>query len=247
MFAPAMSSSSLKIAWAAAAVSAAAAVGVWVYANDPVRQANVTLLRETSEEARRLDAENKKLSATMPKDEEVNALRRTNAEMLRIRTETLQARRDTAALNRSTNAQPAAAAPELADLSTENQRLRAEALALVNRAAAVPTEMAVTAAAPVRSSAADSGRIMLEMMRRLREQGADPEAIRATAGGLRKYVQENGTSPTSPADLSKYLPADVLEKLKGESFELVQKNADGTTYLSTNATGIVIRKESPKP
>ncbi len=242
-----MSSSSLKIAWIVAAVSCAGAVGVWVYANDPVRQADVTLLRETSEEARRLDAENKKLSATMPKDEEVAALRRTNAEMLRIRTETLQARRDTAALNRSTNAQPAAVVPELAELSTENQRLRAEALALVNRAAAVPTEVAVTAAAPVRSSAADSGRIMLEMMRRLREQGADPETIRATALGLRKYVQENGASPASPTDLSKYLPPDVLEKLKGESFELVQKSADGTTYFSTNATGVVIRKESPKP
>lgn len=242
-----MSSSSLKIAWTLAALGSAAAVGVWVFANDPVKQADFTLLRETSEEARRLDAENKKLSATMPKDEEVAALRRTNAEMLRIRTETLQARRDSAALNRSTNALPVAAAPELADLSTENQRLRAEALTLVNRAATVPTEFAVSATVPARTSAADSSRIMLEMMRRLREQGADPEAIRATAGGLRKYLQENGTAPSSPADLSKYLPPDVLEKLKGESFELVQKSADGTTYFSTNATGVVIRKESPKP
>lgn len=241
-----MSSSSLKIAWAAAAISAAAAIGAWVYANDPVRQADFTLLRETSEEARRLDTENKKLSATMPKDEEVTSLRRTNAEMLRIRTETLQARRDTAALNRSTNAQPSAVVPELADLSTENQRLRAEALALVNKPNAVQPAASAAPGVPIRTAATDS-RAALAMVTRLREQGADAESIRTVVSGLRRYQQENGATPTSPEDLSKYVPADILEKLKGEPFELVQKSADGTTYFSTNATGVVIRKESPKP
>lgn len=242
-----MSSSSLKIAWAAAAISAAAAIGAWVYANDPVRQADFILLRETSEEARRLDTENKKLSATMPKDEEVTSLRRANAEMLRIRTETLQARRDTAALNRSTNAQPAAVVPELADLSTENQRLRAEALALVNKPNAVQPAASAAPGVPIRTAATDSTRAMLAMVTRLREQGADAESIRTVVSGLRRYQQENGAAPTSPEDLSKYVPADILEKLKGEPFELVQKSADGTTYFSTNATGVVIRKESPKP
>lgn len=241
-----MSSSSLKIAWVLAAVSSAAAVGAWVYANDPVKAADVILLRETSEEARRIEAENKRLTAQTPKDEDIVSLRRTNAEMLRVRTETLQARREIALLNKSTNALPTAT-PELAELSTENQRLRAEALTIANRTASVPPEVVPVPGLAARAPGADSGRVMLEMMRRLREQGADAETIRTTAGGLRKYLQENGTAPTSPADLSKYLPADILEKLKGESFELVQKSADGTTYFSTNATGVVIRKENIKP
>ncbi len=241
-----MSSSSLKIAWVLAAISSAAAVGAWVYANDPVKAADLILLRETSEEARRIEAENKRLAAQTPKDEDIASLRRTNAEMLRIRTETLQARRDVALLNKSTNALPAAA-PELAELSTENQRLRAEALTIANRTANVIPEVVPVSGVAARAPGADSGRVMLEMMRRLREQGADAETIRTTAGGLRKYLQENGTAPTSPADLSKYIPADILEKLKGESFELVQKSADGTTYFSTNATGVVIRKENIKP
>lgn len=245
-----MSSSALKIAWALAVASSAGAVGAWVYANDPVRAADLILYRETSEEARRLDAENKRLASQRPKDEEIDALRKTNAEMLRIRTETLQARREIALLQRSTNA-PTTGAPELAELSAENQRLKSEALAIVNRAAAVaPAAEPAVAVSGVQGATTrvDSGRVALDMIRKLREQGADDATIRAAVGGLRRYQQETGTAPATADDLSKYVPADILEKLKGETFEIVQKTSEGTTYISTNSSGgVIIRKETNKP
>lgn len=240
-----MSSSPSKIAWTLAVLSAAGAVGAWVYANDPVRAADLTLLRETSEEARKLTEENKRLSGQMPKDEVVAALRKTNNELLRLRTETMQARRDIALLQRATNA-PTANAPELAELSAENQRLRAESLAIANRGIAGLPAATEAPVIPARTPSAESGRFMLDTIRKLREQGADPETMRATMTGLRRYQQETGDQPNAGSDLSKYVPADILEKLKGETFEIVQKSAEGTTYISTNATGQVIIRKEPK-
>ncbi len=241
-----MSSFALKTAWTFAAVSAAFAVGAWVLSNDPVRAADLTLLRETSVEADRLDADNTRLALLVPKDAELTSLRRTNAEMLRLRTETMQIRGEIAALQRSTNA-PVAGNPELAEVTAENQRLRGQALALTTRPDGTQANPGgvtpVLAVRPLGSASPALG--MADMVRRLSAQGADQKTIGAVLTGMRNYQAQNPGSTPALADLTQFVPADILEKLKGESFEVVTKGPDGTTYYSTN--GAVLRRESLKP
>ncbi len=232
-----MISQAAKTTWGIAVVAAIGATAYWIFSSDPVRQAEMDLLRQSAEEARQLDATNKGLAASLP-SEDMDALRSANSDLLALRNQSLALTREIEALEIAAKNVHAEETPEIKDLAVKIQQLtgvRAQQAAVIAQANAQGELRARTEAAQGNPSPAQ------QLISRLRgpDGTLSADASKAAIDAIKSFRDANNgaTSPTLD-DLLQFVPADLLREGSPEQFEVISVGPGGQ---ETRTPGDAIR------
>ena len=235
-----MISQTTKNAWGVALVSVLGAAGFWIYSSDPVRQAELGLLRKSSAESERLSAANRAMQASLP-TEDVDALKAANSQLLEVQNQILALQNEIADLTKAlANVRPEET-EAIRQLATQNQQLAA--VRAQHEAAVAQADVAVAgvAAPPVTDGGlpAPGGRsAAFQLIERLRgpDGSLSPEAQKAATDALKAYRDaHNGANAPSVAELLPYIPADLLREDSDEEFQVISRGPNGETRIPGEA------------
>lgn len=222
-----MISQTAKLTWAIALVAALGSSAYWIYSADPVRDAELMLLRDSAEEAGRLAASNRKLEAALP-TEDMDALRNANSDLLTLRNQALTLGRDIDGLRKAIETAQPEETPEMKRLVAQNQQL---AVARAQREAEIAQAENLAAAQNGTTLALPSGPSAIALASaRLRgpDGSLSAEARKALTDAIARYKEEHdGANPASVDDILRNIPADLLNS--DQSFEVLTRDANGET------------------
>jgi hypothetical protein len=232
-----MISQAAKITWGVAVVAAIGATAYWIFSSDPVRQAEMELLRQSADEAKQLEAANKGLTSSLP-SEDMDALRSANSDLLALRNQSLALTREIEALEIATKNVRVDETPEIKELAIKNQQLtgvRAQQAAVIAQANAQAELRARTLATQATPSPAQ------QLISRLRgpDGTLSADASKAAVDAIKSYRDaNNGATPPTIDDLLQFVPAELLRENSPEQFEVISVGPGGQ---ETRTPGDAIR------
>lgn len=236
-----MISQTAKTTWGVALVASLAAAAYWIYSSDPVRQAEVDLLRQSAAEADRLVAANRSLQAALP-NEDMDALKTANSELLTLQNKSLLLGREIASLEKALANVRVEETPEMRELSAKNQQL----LGAVNQQAAIQqaaqqAQLQAEAAAQTQAGggATSPTAQLINRLRRAPDGTLSADARKAAVDAIKGYQDaNNGANAPTVNDLLPYIPAELLRENSEEQFEVLSIGPGGQ---ETRTPGEVIR------